>query len=558
MLQYDKQNVTYGAFFKFASLLLTGSIIYVATLIPPTYGENCIIMSLFLMLSMAFAYVILLYVAYNRLDAQERLEGAKRKNCLIGFIYGTRMAIKSGILVFIVSAAARELVLRKYGEIAVALPVLLAALYIGSRGMGRVVRFAEAVFWFTVAAGVFVFAMSVKNIHLPELGAYTLFVEENGISCTINKVMIRGGLLFLGFTFMEMVIIIYMKVKHRRRGMLISVTGTAFIIGIIGSLIVITTLGMGALSSHSKDILYIVGAMELPGGVKMRPLMLVCYLLVVWGMVAIAPHIACAFDTMEENVTSHVRLYKLIWAVGAFGVCIILQKLYSSGVNIGTSAELSSVGITGMMGSSVNGLYRLIPEYLLLVDIPLSVILPVLAVSWKKRRRVCVGLLLCICGAYMCTGCAYKSIEDVDYASVLVIDRQDEQVGHNDRSDIGIDHRFKYSLVFPNPKEGDGKEGDGSDDAEKIYSVWANSFEKVRAQYNKEHARQLDTSHVEYIVTEDEEVLSAVCSELGDVFATSYVTVVIEENIIEKSGKNNTKEYLKTHYKGQCLAALDR
>ena len=558
MLQYDKQNVTHGAFFKFALLLLTGSIIYVATLIPPTYGENCIIMSLFLTLSMAFAYVILLYVAYNRLDAQERLEGAKRKNCLIGFIYGTRMAIKSGILVFIVSAAARELVLRKYGEIAVALPVLLAALYIGSRGMGRVVRFAEAVFWFTVAAGVFVFVMSVKNIHLSELGEYTLFVEENGISCTINKVMIRGGLLFLGFTFMEMVIIIYMKVKHRRRGMLISVTGTAFIIGIIGSLIVITTLGMGALSSHSKDILYIVGAMELPGGVKMRPLMLVCYLLVVWGMVAIAPHIACAFETMEENVTSHVRLYKLIWAVGAFGVCIILQKLYSSGVNIGTSAELSSVGITGMMGSSVNGLYRLIPEYLLLVDIPLSVILPVLAVIWKKRRRVCVGLLLCICGAYMCTGCAYKSIEDVDYASVLVIDRQDDQVGHNDRSDIGIDHRFKYSLVFPNPKEGDGKEGDGSDDAEKIYSVWANSFEKVRAQYNKEHARQLDTSHVEYIVTEDEEVLSAVCSELGDEFATIYVTVVIEENIIEKSGKNNTKEYLKTHYKGQCLAALDR
>ena len=558
MLQYDKQNVTYGAFFKFALLLLTGSIIYVATLIPPTYGENCIIMSLFLMLSMAFAYVILLYVAYNRLDAQERLEGAKRKNHLIGFVYGARMAIKSGILVFIVSAAARELVLRKYGEIAVALPVLLAALYIGSRGMGRVVRFAEAVFWFTVAAGVFVFVMSVKNIHLSELGEYTLFVEENGISCTINKVMIRGGLLFLGFTFMEMVIIIYMKVKHRRRGMLISVTGTAFIIGVIGSLIVITTLGMGALSSHSKDILYIVGAMELPGGVKMRPLMLVCYLLVVWGMVAIAPHIACAFETMEENVTSHVRLYKLIWAVGAFGVCIILQKLYSSGVNIGTSAELSSVGITGMMGSSVNGLYRLIPEYLLLVDIPLSVILPVLAASWKKRRRVCVGLLLCICGAYMCTGCAYKSIEDVDYASVLVIDRQDDQVGHNDRSDIGIDHRFKYSLVFPNPKEGDGKEGDGSDDAEKIYSLWANSFEKVRAQYNKEHARQLDTSHVEYIVTEDEEVLSAVCSELGDEFATSYVTVVIEENIIEKSGKNNTKEYLKTHYKGQCLAALDR
>ena len=553
MLQHDKQNVTYKAFFKLALIMLTGSIIYVTTLIPPTYGRNCIIVSLFLMLSMAFAYVILLYIAYGRLMDREKVEVNKNKNRIIGCIYGTRMAIKSGILVFIVSVAARELVLRKYGGVAVALPILLAALYIGSRGMGKVVRFAEAVFWFTVAAGVFVLAMSVKNIHLSELGAYTLFTEENGINCTINRIMTRGGLLFLGFSFMEMVIIVYMKVNNRRRGMLISATGTAFIIGVIGSLIVITTLGMESLSSHSKDILYIVGAMELPGGIKMRPLMLVCYLLVVWGMMAIAPHIACAFETVENNAASHVRLYKLIWVLGAFAVCVILQKLYSSGNHMSAFAEASSGGIADMMGRSANGLYRLIPGYLLLVDVPLSVILPVLAVSWKKRKRVCGMLLLCICGAYMCTGCAYDSIEDVDYASVLVIDRQGTQDDLGDKSDMEDVHKFKYSLVFPKPEGGDGNEV-----TEEIYSVWANSFEDVRAQYNEEHAKRLDTSHVEYVVTEDRDVMYAVCNELEDEFATSYVTVVTEKNILEKSGENNTKEYLKTHYKGQCLAALDR
>jgi len=34
--------------------------------------------------------------------------------------------------------------------------------------------------------------------------------------------------------------------------------------------------------------------------------------------------------------------------------------------------------------------------------------------------------------------------------------------------------------------------------------------------------------------------------------------VVIEQNILEKIGDNNTNEYLKTHYEGQCLATYAR
>ena len=85
---------------------------------------------------------------------------------------------------------------------------------------------------------------------------------------------------------------IYMDVKNRCRGMLAVVSGVSMVIGIIGSIIVVLTLGIGALGSNRKNILYIVGAMELPGGVRMRPLMLVCYLLVVWGMMSLAPHVA--------------------------------------------------------------------------------------------------------------------------------------------------------------------------------------------------------------------------------------------------------------------------
>ena len=123
----DKQNVTFKAFFKFSTLMLTGTMLYVTTITPTVYGRNCIIVSLFLMLSMAFAYVIILYIAYGRLSLHEPKSAKKQKNVIIALIYEGRMAAKAGILTFIVAEAARGLVLRRYGGIAVAVPVLLAA-----------------------------------------------------------------------------------------------------------------------------------------------------------------------------------------------------------------------------------------------------------------------------------------------------------------------------------------------------------------------------------------------------------------------------------------------
>lgn len=516
----DNKNVTFKGFFKISTLMLTGTIIYVTTLIPSVYGKNCIIVSLFLMLSMGFAYVILLYVAYSRLIAYRAASPRIHENRAIGLIFEGRMAIKTGILIFMVAEAARELVLRRYGSMAVALPVLVAAVYIGCRGLGGVIRFAEAVFWLTVIAGCIVFIMSLKNVDLSQFKAYTQFCEENGINCTINRVMTRGGLLFLGFSFMEMVTMIYMEVRDRRRGMLVAATGVSLVIGIIGSVIVITTLGIAALSTDRKNILYIVGAMELPGGVRIRPLMIVCYLLVVWGMMAITPHVACAFSTIDKNIVKHPAVCRGIWTVCAFAVCVYLQNI-----------------------SSVEKLYRFIPGYLLLIDVPLSIILPVLAINWKRAARMGGLLFIGVIGTYMCTACAYESVEDVDYATVVVVE-------NTDNTD---EHLIKYTLVIPEI----GEDGAGVS-KEKIYSVDAYSFESVRQKYNAEHANRLDTSHVEYIVAEDEHVLDIVCDELENEFVTSYVTVVTDKNVLEKVGTNSTKEYLRTHYKGRCLAALKK
>ena len=82
----DKYNVTFSAFFKMALLVLPGMITFVATLIPSYFGRNCLILSLFLMLCMAYAYVIALYIVYMKIDERGNSERRKIKNSPQGCI----------------------------------------------------------------------------------------------------------------------------------------------------------------------------------------------------------------------------------------------------------------------------------------------------------------------------------------------------------------------------------------------------------------------------------------------------------------------------------------
>lgn len=104
--------------------------------------------------------------------------------------------------------------------------------------------------------------------------------------------------------------------------MLCAAVGTSTIIGIICSIIVICTLGTGALMAKEKNILYIVGAMELPGGVKLRPLMLVCYLVIVFGVMALVPNVIGGWGAVDRLGVRHRWLWKTLWAVLAFAACL--------------------------------------------------------------------------------------------------------------------------------------------------------------------------------------------------------------------------------------------
>ena len=63
---------------------------------------------------------------------------------------------------------------------------------------------------------------------------------------------------------------------------------------------------------------------------------------------------------------------------------------------------------------------------------------------------------------------------------------------------------------------------------------------------------------MEYVAAENYEVLGMVCDELENEFATSYVTVVVDGDVLDKVGENNTKEYLKTHTKDAAWLHSER
>lgn len=523
----DKYNVRFRAFFRLTMLILPASILYVTTIIPSYFGRNCFILSLFLMLSLAFAYVIILYIVYSRLYDENGINCVKSQNRVIHWIYETRMAIKAGILLFIMGDAVKQLMLRRYSEIVIVIPIILAVTYMGSRGFKGVVRFAEAVYWFALAAVVIIGAASLSNMDMSQLAAYTDFFEEDGLNVTVNRVMARGGLLFLGYSVLEMLMPVYLKVKDRKRSMLVGTVGTGTIIGLLGSAIVTTTLGAGALMVHDKNLLYIVGAMELPYGVKIRPLMLVCYLLVVSGVMIIVPHVVCGLGTIDRSgVRTRAWVWKMIWVLAVLVVCICIQSLLTNGERV-----------------------RLISAYMILVDVPLSMILPAVAIAGrrtlKKYMLLCVSLVV----TGVLAGCVYEPVEDVDYLNVIVIDEPETGDDGQSAEQTG----YHYSFVVTGLDEDEDIQT-----KENVYEVDAFTLEEACRSYNEAHSKVLDISHTEYIVLGDIDILDNVCQELESTFATSYVNVVIEKNILEKTGNNNTKEYLKSHYEGACLATLKR
>lgn len=519
-------QLTYKQFFKAVLLMFPAVGMYAFTMITGKMDKNNLILSLFLMLLYALIYVIALYIVFTKYDFEwtEKLDnsGERVKKTILYSIYEVRIAIRLAILMFAFTNACKTMMVNRHNDLMIVVPLIIVMLYLGGKGLKGYVCFIEAIFWSVSIVGIFVAIFCFKNINLTQMLEFVKFHLSGSVTGTVRSVLIRGYVLLIVFSMMEFIMLLYIRIKNRKRGMLLSSVGIALIISIIASVFVISVLGWHAISSGTKSILNIVGAFEFPGGSMARLGILACFLLMTYGIVAMQIHFVVSLDVINGFVKDRKKsfIWKCVWALGL--ICIyFLAKRILSGENM----------------------YELVLKYMAVVDIPLSVILPALMGKHRFDVKKTVAVISAVLFLFCMTGCSYQSIEDVDYATVIILEQNSD-----DETDV-----YDYTFVIDTLNT----ESSDSVTEQMIWNIKGDSFENMCDAYDKTHNKTLDLSHVEYIVAKSEDELREIYPELLDEFTTKYVNVVYEENIIEKAMGEDIKGYLDAHYRGKCLASID-
>ncbi|MGN0394063.1 MAG: GerAB/ArcD/ProY family transporter, partial [Coprococcus sp.] len=414
------------------------------------------------------------------------------------------------------------MMLNKHNDMAIIIPFVVVMVYLAGKGLRGYICFVEAIFWSVIIVGLFVAIFCVGNFDITQMLDFSGFKISGSVTETTRSVLIRGYVLLIAFSMMEFVMMLYIRIKNRQRGMLLISVGAAFIVAAIASFFVIAVLGWHAIYSGTKSILNIVGTFEFPSGNMARLGILACFLLMAYGIAAIQIHFVVSIDVISgfAGDKGKSNVYRCVW-----GIVIIL--LYMAAEKL-LSTEYA---------------YEYVVKYMAVIDIPLSIIIPALLGQNGNKNKKILTTAVMLFSALLVSGCSYKSIEDVDYATVVILDS-----GANTAEGV-----YDYTFVI------DTLETEKSDSVTKqvIWNMKGKSFEDVCRIYNNTHNNTIDLSHVEYLVVTDESTLYALYPELMKEFATKYVNVIYEKNLMEKIDSRDVRGYLDAHYEGKCLAAID-
>lgn len=511
------------------------------------FSKNNGILSLFLMLILALVYVVLLHLALSGVVklsdlAKEKTEitGAKvwnnKKKVTIASVYVIRYVIRVLFLLYFFVQGSRILMLPDYAGTVLVVPVLLALFYMAGKGLRGYIGFAEAsVIGIGITLVLFIIC-GFWNADFSRLKEYVEFQMQASVCNTICQVLIKGYLLIVGLSMLEFVMYLYLRVEKRRRGMLVWTVSVPVVLAIVASCFVISLLGLQGKTMTSKGILNVVGAMMFPGGANARLGLLACYLLVIFGLLLLAIHIVFVCQFVDE-------IWKIIcvWRKSQASAEDMEEKR-SLWIRSGCVVVLFLLFLwmSRFLGERDAG--RAFMIYIAAVDIPLSVLVP--AFVGRKRTNpgklakmaaeVIGGILL----VSILSGCMDRSIEAVDYLRVVMISE--------------TDRGYEYTFVT------DSLEGaeSAAESEEREYPVVAESLQRARAEYDQEHDRSLDLSHVEYIVVDSEETLRQMYPELIKEFVTNYVEVVCTDSLYQGEASGSIRKYIAAHYKGECLATL--
>lgn len=504
---------------------------------------NWLIISLLSMLCFTLIYVSIQHIVYKNL---EKIELSEKKNnnkkvknkikSLICWNNVTRSVIKAAFLMYILKKLLNHMFENKSLVYPGMLAVFFLAVYLAVKGKKAFHSFSSVVFpLMAICIGVVVTEIILTTEYKGEndILAMMSMSRENGMCTAIIQAIKQGYGCFFVFCIGEAI----MFIGYRSRDGLKRYVRNSLIIpvisGIIVSLLVINLLGQESLANGTKTPLNIVSALILPGSRSTNLSALFMYLTVVWCIVIISSFLLFIRESMD-------------WRVEGVNDT---EMTANNKKKAGWVPLLLIVGLWIVLEISGNNfdikISYLFLVYLGIIDLPMSVLIPWIAVRDRPDMRgmassiltVFMVCVLTVCMALVFTGCGGKSVEQVDYLRVIEIDKKGDE----------------YALTFVS------EELDDSENRlvkESVYETTGKSINSAVEKYNREHVRSLDMSHIEYIVVASEDDVDYAVSEALKAIPKNYMKLVVCSNLKEKAGDSGIREYLESHYEGRVVAAI--
>lgn len=543
------------------------------------FGKNhgkWLIISLLSMLCLALIYVSIQHIVYKNLEkielSEEQNNNKKEKNrikSLICWNNVTRSVIKAAFLMYILKKLLNHMFENKNLVYPGMVAVFFLAVYLAMKGKKAFHSFNSVVFpLMAICIGVVVIEIILTTEYKGEndILAMMSMSRENGLCTAIIQAIKQGYGCFFVFCIGEAI----MFIGYRSRDGLKRYVRNSLIIpvisGIIVSLLVINLLGQESLANGTKTPLNIVSALILPGSRSTNLSALFMYLTVVWCIGVISSFLLFIRESMDwrgEGVNDTEM------AANNKGVSMKNENVAANDkggkenekVVTNDSEEdrnkkkagwvplLLIVGLWIVLEISGNNfdikISYLFLVYLGIIDLPMSVLIPWIAVRDRPDMRgmassiltVFMVCVLTVCMALVFTGCGGKSVEQVDYLRVIEIDKKGDE----------------YALTFVS------EELDDSENRlvkESVYETTGKSINSAVEKYNREHVRSLDMSHIEYIVVASEDDVDYAVSEALKAIPKNYMKLVVCSNLKEKAGDSGIREYLESHYEGRVVAAI--
>lgn len=380
-----------------------------------------------------------------------------------------------------------------FGNMLILLPLILVALYGAFKGLENNARLYEMLMWSLIFPYLIMLIFGFKEM---DFGIVTQHIFDSGGHSW-------GKLLFTSIGLLIVILpaenYLQLKYKVRHRGDAVGkindisdekqehdikhkktgVAGKAYVSIIICILIscavavfVAGIYGVRGAAKESMVSIAIMRYIELPLGVLQR-----FDVLMVWFFMT-----GC-FVLLSNTMFNIKRLLELLCSEKTVGILMVIIVIAATVISL----ELPEYG-DAIFGFMVYGA---------LIDIPLSLILPLVRRFDVRYIKRLMFIILLFFSAFLLSGCSKKieNIEQRDYATVLTVTLPAEVTPVFGYSNKREEKRYHFTLAIAREK----RTGEKSE-AENVVDIDADSFEELKKIYGNLKGKDLSLSHVKVLL----------------------------------------------------------